>query len=71
MRPECRWKGFQRERSDGVNGLEGIVKNVVNLALRDVVMDAIFMKMWHLTDNSSTLRSSKWILLMESTKMDG
>ena len=71
MRPERRWKGFQRGRSEDVNGLKGITKDVVNLALMDGVMDASIMKMWHLIDNSSTLRSSKWILLMESTKMDG
>jgi len=54
-----------------VNGLKGIMKDVVNLALMDGVMNASFMKMWHLIDNYSTLRYSKWILLMESTKMDG
>ena len=54
-----------------MNGLKGIMKDVVNLALMDGVMNASFMKMWHLIDNYSTLRYSKWILLMESTKMDG
>jgi hypothetical protein len=71
VRTERRWKGLQRERGEGVNGLKGIMKDVVNLALMGGVMNASFMKMLHLIDNSSSLRSSKWILLMESTKMDG
>ena len=55
-----------------MNGLKGIMKDMVNLALVDGVMNTSFMKMLlHLIDNSSSFGSSKWILLMESTKMDG